>query len=312
MTFGLDSNFSEAALVQRINSDLANDLGNLFSRVISMTHKYFHGIVPAVEPEMARQYGLGLGPDAQRTLSEYDRAMGAFELHKAMAVVWEFISQMNKAIDVCAPWALAKKKTTVKQLEAVMNSLLKGLRLISGLIYPVMPETAARMQKHLGLNPDAPFYLLEDLKLWKAIPAGTRLPKSVMLFPRIETAAAESAPEAVAAPAAGDTKPEIGIDDFRKIDLRVATVLHAELLPKAKKLLKLEIDMGERRTIVAGIAEHYTPEALIGRQVIVVANLKPAKLMGALSQGMLLAAGESSGPVLILPDKPVTPGTALR
>jgi methionyl-tRNA synthetase len=312
MTFGLDSNFSEAALVQRINSDLANDLGNLFSRVISMAHKYFHGIVPAVEPEMARQYGLGLGPDAQRTIAEYDRAMGAFELHKAVAVVWEFISQMNKAIDVCAPWTLAQKKTTAKQLEAVMSSLLKGLRLISGLLYPVMPETAARMQRHLGLDPDAQFYLLEELKLWKPIPPDTRLPKSVMLFPRIETAAAETAPEAVAAPETADIRPEIGIDDFRKVDLRVATVLHAERVPKAKKLLKLEIDMGERRTIVAGIAEHYTPEALTGRQVIVVANLKPAKLMGVLSQGMLLAAGDGTGPVLVLPDKPVKPGTALR
>ncbi|MGE5258580.1 MAG: methionine--tRNA ligase [Hyphomicrobiales bacterium] len=312
MTFGLDSNFSEAALVQRINSDLANDLGNLFSRVISMAHKYFHGIVPAVEPEMARQYGLGLGPDAQRTIVEYDRAMGAFELHKALAVVWEFISQMNKAIDVCAPWTLAQKKATAKQLEAVMSSLLKGLRLISGLLYPVMPGTAARMQKHLGLDPDAQFYLLEELKLWKPIPPGTRLPKSVMLFPRIETASGEPAPEAVAVPDAPDIKPEIGIDDFRRVDLRVATVLRAEPVPKAKKLLKLEIDMGERRTIVAGIAEHYMPEDLTGRQVIVVANLKPAKLMGVLSQGMLLAAGESTGPVLVQPDKPVTPGTALR
>jgi methionyl-tRNA synthetase len=311
MTFGLDSSFSEAALVQRINSDLANDLGNLFSRVISMAHKYFHGIVPAVEPAMARQYGLGLGPDAQRTIAEYDRAMEAFELHKALAVVWEFLSQMNKAIDVSAPWTLAKKKATVKQLEAVMNSLLKGLRLISGLIYPVMPETAARMQKHLGLDPSAQFYLLEELKQWKAIPAGTRLPKSVMLFPRIETAAAEPASEALAAPAAPGIRPEIGIDDFHKVDLRVATILRAEPLPNSKKLLKLEIDMGEHRTIVAGIAEHYTPEALVGRQVIVVANLRPAKLMGVLSQGMLLAAGDATGPVLILPDKPVAPGTAL-
>ena len=176
-----------------------------------------------------------------------------------------------------------------------------------------MPETAARMQKHLGLDPAASFYLLDDLKLWKPVPAGTRLPKSVMLFPRIETDAPvpETAADA-APPPAVDIKPEIDIDDFRKVDLRVATVLRAEPVPKAKKLLKLEIDMGERRTIVAGIAEHYTPESLAGRQVIVVANLKPAKLMGVVSQGMLLAAGEAAGPVLVLPDKTVTPGTPLK
>ncbi|MCU0559068.1 MAG: methionine--tRNA ligase [Desulfobacterales bacterium] len=314
MTFGLDANFSESAMVQRINADLANDLGNLFSRVLSMTHKYFDGAVPELDPEVGRQYGLGLGPDARRTVDEYERAMEAFELHKALAAVWEFIGRMNRAIDIAAPWELAKKPATRKQLEAVIHSLLKGLRLISGLIYPVMPDTAARMQTHLGLDPEALYYALRDLRLWKPVPSGTRLPKTVMLFPRIE-AAGEPAGASPAPPAAErgpETKPEATLEDFQRIDLRVATVLSAEPVPKAKKLLKLEVDLGERRTIVSGIAAHYTPEALVGRQVVIIANLRPVKLMGVVSQGMLLTAESEDGPVLILPEKPVAPGSGLR
>jgi methionyl-tRNA synthetase len=270
-------------------------------------------VVPDLDAAVGRQYGLGLGPDAQRTLDAYEHAMEAFELHKAMAAVWEFIGRMNRAIDIAAPWELAKKQTSRRQLEAVTHSLLKGLRLISGLIYPVMPETAARMQKHLGLDPRAPFYALHDLRRWTSVPAGTHLPKTVMLFPRIEAAGEPAAATAANLPAAGpEIKPEITLEDFQRIDLRVATVLSAEPVPKAKKLLKLEIDLGERRTIVSGIAAHYAPEALVGRQVIIIANLRPAKLMGVVSQGMLLTAESQDGPALILPEKPVAPGTPLR
>ncbi|MEJ5359034.1 MAG: methionine--tRNA ligase [Desulfobacterales bacterium] len=317
MAFGLDASFSEEALVQRLNADLANDLGNLFSRVLTMAWKYLDGVVPAVDPETARQYGLGLGPEALRTVAEFERAMEAFEFHRALAAVWEFIGRLNKAVDLSAPWELAKKKSTRPQLEAVLASLLKGLRLVAGLLYPAMPQTAARMRAQLGLEPDAPFYDLEELKLWKPFPPGTRLGKAVALFPRVERGEAQGEePKAPAGPAAAPgrppIKPEIGIEDFLKLDLRAATVLHAELLPKAKKLLRLEIDLGERRTIVAGIAEHYRPEELIGRQVVVIANLKPAKLMGVVSQGMLLAAGGETGPVIVCPEKPVPPGSILK
>jgi methionyl-tRNA synthetase len=314
MSFGLDSSFNEDSLVQRINSDLANDLGNLFSRVLAMAHKYFDGVVPEVESTVAQECEFGLVADAGSAIAEYETLMESFEFHSALRAVWKFIGQMNKYVDVTAPWELAKKKSSRESLAVVIYNLLEGLRIIAGLIYPVMPDTAAKMHKHLGLDPAEPFYLLDRLKTWKAIEPGTQLPKSTVLFPRIEPVEKSAGPPAQpeVAAKAPEIKPEITIEQFSQVDLRVATVVHAERIPRAKKILKLEIDLGQKRTIVAGIAEKYTPEELIGKQIIVVANLKPAKLMGIVSNGMLLAAVDDSGPTLAALDKPVAPGTALR
>jgi methionyl-tRNA synthetase len=313
MVFGLDSSFSEEALVHRINSDLANDLGNLFSRVLAMAHKYFEGRVPTVDPTVDKEMQLNLEADAARAMTDFDQAMANFEFHKGLVAIWTFIGRLNKCIDVSAPWELAKRPTTRKQLECVIYHLLEGLRVIAGLIYPVMPDTARDMQAHLGLDPDSDFFLLERIGKWKSLKPGSQLRKSKSLFPRVEiNPATEAHPaETPAQTLEPPLRPLISIDDFANIDLRVATVVKAEVIPKAKKLLKLEVDMGERRTIVAGIAGFFSPEALVGRQVIIVANLKPAKLMGIESQGMLLAAVDGDQCALPGVDKTARPGARI-
>jgi len=313
MVFGLDAGFSESALVARINSDLANDLGNLFSRTLAMAHKYFKGQVPQTDSGIREEMELSLEKKARETVSEYTEAMDAFAFHKALMAVWDFINQMNKYIDVTAPWMLAKDPAQRDTLAAVISNLLEGLHVVSHLIHPVMPGTARTMQHHLGLDPDACSFDLHGLGAFDRLRHGVHLPKAVALFPRVDTAEtqAEPADSVHAAEAVSPLKPEIDMETFRKLDLRVATVLKAEPLPRAKKLLLLTLDAGEPRTVVAGIARHYDPEALAGKQVVVAANLKPAKIMGVFSQGMILAAADEKDVVLLTPDKPVKPGTSV-
>jgi len=319
MVFGRDSDFNETALIERINADLANDLGNLFSRVMAMTHKYFSGCVPATDAETEQEMAPGLQQYAHNAVEKYADAMNAFEFHKGLAAIWEFINHNNKYIDQTTPWNLAKDPSKQKQLECVIYNLLEGLRIISGLIWPIMPMTAVKMQEHLGMDAtddsQRPLLSLKQLFAWHELPTGVQLKPTIALFPRIdvkkEMPSSSETPQKPLSSAAFKTKPLIDYELFSKIDLRVATVLSATKVPKSKKLLQLEVDCGEKRSVIAGIAKSYAPDDLIGKQVILVANLKPAKIMGHLSQGMLIAAVEHDKCTVATPDTPVEPGTAL-
>jgi len=314
MVFGLDSEFSEEALVNRLNADLANDLGNLVSRTLAMTRKYFKGEIPAAssprpEDEDIRKSTLQL-------VDTYSNHMESLAFHKALMAVWEVIGKLNKYIDSMEPWVLAKSDTD--RLAVVMEHLVEPLKTLSVLLWPFMPETAEKMQALLAVKDSGAQRTLSSLREWGTLPSSGPLMKPVALFPRVdrdkERKAGETGTAKEPAPA-GREDPGAGVisfEEFQGVDLRVGTVLQAEEIPKSKKLLKLTIDIGEQRTVVAGIKEHYNAPDLVGRQVIIVANLKPAKLMGVLSHGMVLAASDETGVHLLSPDVEAIPGTRVK
>jgi methionyl-tRNA synthetase len=330
MAFGLDASFSEEALVERYNADLANDLGNLFSRVLNMLFQYRGGVVPPAGPAQTdAQELLAL---AGRVTQTYAQQMQGFHFHLALGEVWQLIGEANRFVVKSEPWVLAKDPTQSGRLDTVLGALVQVLAMVAVLIQPVMPTTALAMAQHLGL--ELPELIgLERLEAVDLVRPGASLGKPPALFPRIDTAKvkakatkaeakaalpAEAPPAKAQKPAAKpavEPPAQIEYEDFAKVDLRLGTVMAAEKVKGADRLLKLSIDLGEQdgpRTVVAGIALHYAPEELVGRQVVVVANLKPVTLKGVESRGMVLAAVGDDKVRALSPDTILPPGSKVR
>jgi methionyl-tRNA synthetase len=295
MSFGLDASFSSDAIVARKNSDLANDIGNLYSRSMAMLQKYTTGRVPAPGPSAPADSLLQ--KTTEQMLVTYLEEMGNFQFHRALQAVWEVISAANKYIVTNEPWTLAREAENHQRLHTVLYTISECLRLLAMVLGPIIPCAAAKMVYGLGLEADSSLVAdMEQSGRWGLLPAGTILRPIEPLFPRMEKTQVKETGQQVKHLEKTDVSPVesgpglISFEQFQKVDLRVAEIVAAERLKKSDKLLQLTVMAPEKRTIVAGIAESYTPEELIGRLVLVVANLKPAKLMGITSQGMVLVS----------------------
>ena len=315
--FGLDGDFSTETFITRFNTELANDLGNLLSRVLTMTAKYFGGKIPP--PGVEQPLDRGLRETAGSLPARVEEDLSALAFTRYIQDAWTLVTRANRYVEENAPWTLAKNND-MDRLGAVLYNLSESLRLIALYLYPVMPSTAQKIWNAIGVDRQIAACRMNEEQQWGKLAAGIAIQPGAQLFPRIDlkknTEKKMEKTEETQKPA---PKPEtagpelIGIEDFMKVDLRVGRIVSAERVTKSEKLVKLQVDIGsETRQVVAGIGKSYTPEELVSRSVVIVANLKPAKLMGVESQGMLLAG--SSGDLLAVAtfDREMKPGARVK
>ncbi len=311
MSFGHDANFSDEAFLERFNADLANSLGNTASRTTAMTTRYLDATVPRPSTD-------GPVPEAAATaVRRYIEHMNALEPHRALEAAWQLLAAINLDLQETQPWNLAKQGDAGRgELERVLYTALEGLRIVSILGEPFMPTIAAELRAQIGAS-DLPLDL-DAATAWGGLREGIKLGEAAPLFPRVDIKAylkelaVENEKPAAPKPASDDDL--LTIDEFFKTELKIGLVIEAERVPRSKKLMKIMVDLGEGepRQLVAGIAERYQAEALVGRRVVVVANLQPATLMGVESRGMLLAASVDGDPFLLSVNDQVPPGTGVR
>ncbi|MGZ8375525.1 MAG: methionine--tRNA ligase subunit beta, partial [Nitrospira sp.] len=323
--FGQDGDFSLVGMVTRINSDLANGLGNLLSRTLTLIERTQGGLVPTP----------GAGGPAERELEQaivsllnnvLPHHLEQLEFNRALEAIWHVVQLANQYVDKTAPWTLVKHESNAEQLRTVLYNMAETLRCLSLATYPVMPKSAQLICGQLGISAEFTSPLLKDKIEWGGLKPGTIIHKGPSLFPRIESKPgvrpvtessvplqpASTAPTPTATPAP-PASPQVTIDEFMKVQLKTAKILSAERVPKSEKLIKLQVSLGtEQRQIVAGIGKKYEPDALVGKTIVIVANLKPAKLMGIESQGMVLAAGDADVRGLLTIQEEVDPGTKVK
>lgn len=318
--FGSDGNFNNEALINRINSDLANDLGNLVSRTVAMIEKYFGGQLP--KSAVTGDFDEDLKRVVMETPPKVEEAMDKMLFSVALTEIWKAVSRVNKYIDETMPWVLGKDPDKKERLGTVLYNLAESVRIISILLRPFLTQTPGKIWEQLGIKDDA-LTVWDSAKQWGLLPSGINVKKAEAIFPRIELKAEPDNNTVQAKQPDIKTLQEsdkeiaqeqyITIEDFARMDLRVARVIKAEKVEGADKLLKLELDTGvETRTVVSGIAKHYSAQDMIGKNVILIANLKPAKLRGIESRGMILAASQGENLVLASLDGEIEPGARVK
>ncbi len=294
---GFETSFNHEAFISRQNADRANDLGNLYSRSLTMIAKYNDQVIPEVDESCLTSADRELIAAFEKMLKSYRQSLDDFGFSKALQVVWEVISLLNKFIVINAPWELAKDSEQAGRLRTVLYFLAESLRIITVVIQPFMPAAALKMAAGLQLSEELCKGDLQTAGRWGLTVPGVRIVTGEQLFPRLDKKKKKQAQPAVAkkkksGKEEGEQEGLLTFDQFQKMELRVAEIVAAEKIKKADKLLKLTLMAPEERTVVAGIAKYYEPEELLGKLVIIVANLKPVKLMGVVSCGMVLAAKE--------------------